>query len=136
MGKEYYGPGLTAAQLGPGAIADGTNVLGRGVNFFWVPDSPPSSATAPPSQPSPTPVHLQFSANTIGTPAPLIWGRCRTAGQIIWAAGIDAENSVIDTSYLTFAASYGEPVDPGRASGYSGCGRTARCSTAAAAPCR
>lgn len=70
-------------------------------------------STAP--APTPAPPHLQFSANAIGTPIMLLYGTCRPPGQIIWAAGVDATSNALDTSYLTFCASYGEPIDPGEA---------------------
>lgn len=83
--------------------------------YGWIPMAPVSSATAPPSAPLPiaaVPPHLQFSASTIGTTVMLSWGRARLPGQIIWAAGIDADTSSLDTSLLTFAAAYCEPIDP------------------------
>jgi hypothetical protein len=69
-------------------------------------------ATGGGATPATAPAHLQFSATPIGTPIFLMYNYCRVPGQIIWAPGIDATNSVLDTSLLTFAACYGEPIDP------------------------
>jgi hypothetical protein len=69
-------------------------------------------ATVPGTAPASAPAHLQFSSTPIGTPIFLMYNFCRLPGQIIWAPGIDATNSVLDTSLLTFAACYGEPIDP------------------------
>ncbi len=67
-----------------------------------------SSVSAGPAAPP----HLQFSNSTIGTTIFLAYGRCKLPGQIIWAPGIDATNNTLDTSLLTFAAAYCEPIDP------------------------
>jgi hypothetical protein len=75
----------------------------------------PSHAVAGPSSvnsPAPQPPHLQFNFNTIGRPIHAMIGRCRLPGNIIWASGISASGQVQVTSYCTFAASYGAPIDP------------------------
>src|SRR5581483_3923085 len=82
-------------------------------NLISAPASPaPAPSTAPTPTPTPQPPHLQFSATTIGSPLFLAHGRCKLPGQIIWALGIDASNDILDTSFLTFAAAYCEPIDP------------------------
>ncbi|MCK1670317.1 phage tail protein [Bradyrhizobium sp. 150] len=87
---------------------------GQSPQAGWVPYTPPTAA-APPPVAAPPPPHLQFSAGVIGSPLFLAHGRCKLPGQIIWALGIDASHDVVDTSLLTFAAAYCEPLDPDEA---------------------
>jgi hypothetical protein len=75
------------------------------------PTPTPSVSTPTPAAPPPPP-HLQFSAGVVGSPLFLAHGRCKLPGQVIWALGIDASHDVVDTSLLTFAAAYCEPIDP------------------------
>lgn len=82
-------------------------------SWGWVTITPQvSTPTAPTPTAPPPPPHLQFSAAAIGTPIFLAHGRCKLPGQIIWALGIDASHDVVDSSLLTFAAAYCEPIDP------------------------
>jgi len=63
------------------------------------------------SQPAQVAPHLQFSPTAIGTVTMLSFGRARLPGIIIWAEGITATNVVADTSTLTFATAYCEPIN-------------------------
>lgn len=70
----------------------------------------PAQVTPVPASP-PLPPHLQFSANIIGATIPLAIGNVRLAGQIGWAEGLTATSDALDSSYLTFATFYCEPID-------------------------
>ena len=73
-----------------------------------------ASAVAAPAQSTPAPIapHLQFSSTAIGTVTMLSFGRARLPGIIIFAEGITATDVFADTSTLTFATAYCEPINP------------------------
>jgi hypothetical protein len=97
----------------PTRVAVGYDGLTGAYNYNPVSTSTSAAgASAPVPLPAPTAPHLQFSPTTIGAVTMLSFGRARLPGQIIFAEGITATNNVADTSSLTFAASYCEPINP------------------------
>jgi hypothetical protein len=108
----FYNDGSTRPAVYGQSAPSSTGLYGGSLQSWgWVTLQPPAPSTPPPVA-VPPPPHLQFSAGVIGSPLFLAHGRSKLPGQIIWALGIDASHDVVDTSLLTFAAAYCEPIDP------------------------
>lgn len=90
-----------------------SSTVSNGWTYYYNAAPAAGSSSGGVAAPAPAPVsaHLQFSPSTIGTVTPLSFGRARLAGQIIFAEGISATNNVAETSTLTFAVAFCEPIN-------------------------